>query len=245
MRARHKDKVHSMDAVALLKSLPKNTVGAIITDPPFIVPTSEDWRPDHSIVDDAVAWASPLASEMMRVLRPGGAAVVMGGSQGMSAWEVAAIRAGLTWMAEITILWNTGKPRSRNFGSLSTSVRWYAKPGASHVFNSGEKRSIFSNVIVCQKVPLELRIHPAQKPVELTNFLVSLLTRDGDLIVDPFAGSGSTLVSAAMCEREWLGGDIDEHYAKLAERRALHPDLEPDLAPLYLWLNNKLVLVEG
>ena len=123
-------------------------------------------------------------------------------------------------------------------------MRWYVKPGARHAFNADGLRSIYSNVIVAKKVPIGDRVHPAQKPIELTNFLVSLLTDPTDLVVDPFCGAGSTLVSAALCDRRWVGGDQEEKWARVTTRRVLHADME-ETNPLYLWVNNKLVLVAG
>lgn len=229
-------------------------VGAIIMDPPFFIGIgrndggagSDPWLgKDVSSMDQMVAWSVPLAEKCYRALRPGGATVVMGGSQSIAAWEVAASRAGLCWMAELTVLWNTGKPRARNFGSLTTTVRWHTKPGARHTFNSGDRRAIYSNVIVCTKIPNDDRLHPAQKPVELTNFFVSLLTRHDDVVCDPFCGSGSTLVSAAMCDRCWIGGDTDIECCNIARSRPLKLDLEAaQLRPLYLWVNNSLYKVE-
>lgn len=245
------NQVINVPALDLLQSLDRGSVGAVVTDPPFFVGMgrganeggfgSDPWE-NVQTLEDAVKWTQPHAAETLRVLRPGGAAVIMGGSQSLAAWEIAASRVGLSWMAELTVLWNTGKPRARNFGSLSTSIRWYIKPGARHSFNSGEARAIYSNVIVCRKVPLDKRDHPAQKPIELTTFLISLLTDEGDLVVDPFAGSGSTLVSAALVGRRWTGADLDPKYCRIAERRILHADMEED-QPLYLWINNKLVPV--
>ena len=243
-----------IDAVELLKSLPTGSVGAWVSDPPFFVSTGrrgggvgdDPWLPGISTVDAMVDWSVPLANEVHRVLRPGGAAVIMGGSQSISAWEVAASRAGLRWMAELTVLWNTGKPRSRNFGSLTTTIRWYSKAGARYEFNSGIKRAIYSNVVVCDKMPLSDRQHQSQKPVELTNFLISLLTRDDDLVVDTFAGSGSTLVSAEMLGRPWIGGDVDGAMCRVAERRTSRPEFEEALLrPLHLWINGKIHEIEG
>lgn len=239
-------------AVELLAALPKSSVGAIVTDPPFFVSIGsgpdtgfgrDPWEEVTSL-QQAVDWSMPLACQTARVLRPGGAAVFMGGSQSLSAWELAAAKYGLNWMAELTVLWNQGKPRARNFGSLFTSIRWYSKPGARHQFNSGDRRSIYSNVIVCSKVPIPERVHIAQKPVELTNFLISLLTQEGDMVVDPFCGSGSTLVSAVQCERPWLGGDSDPDSIEKAERRIRNAEFE-ETRPIYLWVNNRLVPVEG
>lgn len=248
--------VHS-PAVELLSTLPSNSIGAMIADPPFFISTgrASDWSQRRGVgsdpwvplsgTDAMVEWSLPLAQQVMRVLRPGGACVVMGGAHSISAWQVAADRVGLTWMAELMVLWNTGKPRANNFGSLTTTIRWHFKPGHRHTFNAGARRSIYSNVLVCDKVPLADRVHPSQKPVELTNFLVSLLTDEGDLIVDPFCGSGSTLVSAAMCDRPFIGGDAELAYCRIAETRVKRIELEEaNLRPLFLWINGNLYPVE-
>ena len=239
-------------ALELLQSIGTGKAGAIITDPPFYIPvrrpesgTPDDRHKDpwseisRNDVEGITGEVAPVVTECVRTLRAGGALVVMG--QGLSAtvWDISARVAGLNWMAELIVLWNTGKPRVFNFGSLFTRINWYSKPGARHVFNSGDQRSIYSNVLVCDKVPLAARHHPAEKPVGLTNVLVSLLTNPDDLVVDPYCGSGSTLVSAAMCDRDWLGADTDAGYVQIATRRVAHFELE-EVESIHLWINGRL-----
>lgn len=207
-------------AAALLTAIGPNSVGAVITEPPKIEP-------------DTIVLA-----EIARVLRPGGALVIIGQFGESASWDLAARGSGLDWMAELVVLWNVGNPRTRNFGSLFTHVNWYTKPGARHAFNS-QRRSIYSNVIVCHKVPMEDRRHPQEKPVGLTNFLISLLTNSGDLVVDPYCGSGSTLVSAVMCDREFIGADTQAEYVTAAARRVAHFEIE-DVEPVHLWINGRL-----
>jgi site-specific DNA-methyltransferase (adenine-specific) len=61
--------------------------------------------------------------------------------------------------------------------------------------------------------------HPAPFPVELPRRLIELYTYRGDLVLDPFMGSGSTAVAAVRTERHYVGFDTDEAYVALAERR--------------------------
>src|SRR5580704_4791680 len=61
--------------------------------------------------------------------------------------------------------------------------------------------------------------HPAPFPVELPQKLMELYTFKGDLVVDPFCGSGSTLIAAARCGRDAVGYDLDPAYVALAEQR--------------------------
>ena len=74
--------------------------------------------------------------------------------------------------------------------------------------------------------------HPAPFPVELPSRLIHLYTYRGDLVLDPFSGSGSTAVAAVRSGRHFAGYDLDEAYVRLAEervdqaRRKLEEDVE-------------------
>lgn len=61
--------------------------------------------------------------------------------------------------------------------------------------------------------------HPAPFPVELPAKLISLFTYRDDLVLDPFMGSGSTMVAAANLDRRFVGYDLDPHYVEIARAR--------------------------
>ena len=69
--------------------------------------------------------------------------------------------------------------------------------------------------------------HPAPFPVELPRRLIDLYTYRGDLVLDPFMGSGSTAVAAVRTERHYVGFDTDETYVALAERRIAEERASP------------------
>ena len=58
--------------------------------------------------------------------------------------------------------------------------------------------------------------HPTQKPVELMKVLIRNSTNAGDIVLDPFAGGGSTLVAAKQLERHYIGFEIDEKYYQMS-----------------------------
>lgn len=64
--------------------------------------------------------------------------------------------------------------------------------------------------------------HPAPFPIELPSRLIELYTYRGDLVLDPFLGSGTTAVAAIRTGRHYVGYDLDESYVQLAERRVAH-----------------------
>ena len=71
-------------------------------------------------------------------------------------------------------------------------------------------------------------LHPTQKPVNLMQALIELTTLPGQLVLDPFCGSGSTLVAAAKTKREYVGIELDSGYFNTALERlnALHAEEE-------------------
>lgn len=61
--------------------------------------------------------------------------------------------------------------------------------------------------------------HPSPKPIKAMKALIERLTKPDDIILDPFAGSGTTLVAAEEMGRRYLGFEISEQYCKIANRR--------------------------
>jgi len=62
-------------------------------------------------------------------------------------------------------------------------------------------------------------IHPTVKPVELMRWLIKLVTRDGQLVLDPFAGSGTTGIACIQEGRDFIGIELDLEYWKIATER--------------------------
>ena len=63
------------------------------------------------------------------------------------------------------------------------------------------------------------RLHPTQKPVALMEWVIKLLTKEGDTILDPFMGSGTTGVACARLNRNFIGIEINPQYFEIAQRR--------------------------
>jgi site-specific DNA-methyltransferase (adenine-specific) len=62
-------------------------------------------------------------------------------------------------------------------------------------------------------------IHPTQKPTRLLERLMALVTKEGDLVVDPFSGSGSTAIAAYNTRRHFIGFEIDDEYYQASMER--------------------------
>jgi site-specific DNA-methyltransferase (adenine-specific)/site-specific DNA-methyltransferase (cytosine-N4-specific) len=75
-----------------------------------------------------------------------------------------------------------------------------------------------SNVITIPASSLNIG-HPAVYPVGLPEFFIKLMTKEGDVVVDPFLGSGTTALAAVKLGRQFLGIERNEEYVRLAESR--------------------------
>lgn len=89
----------------------------------------------------------------------------------------------------------------------------YAKKGRRHV---GERRT---SVLSFLRTAHSAMIHPTEKPVELLQELISVSSNKGDFVVDPFSGSGSTIVAATRLGRVGLGIEKDEFYIGRSRER--------------------------
>ena len=71
-------------------------------------------------------------------------------------------------------------------------------------------------------------IHPTVKPLKLMSYLVVLGSRESDVVLDPFLGSGTTAIACRMLNRNYIGIEISEEYCKIAEARLknIPPPLE-------------------
>jgi site-specific DNA-methyltransferase (adenine-specific) len=75
------------------------------------------------------------------------------------------------------------------------------------------------NIIKCQAPKGKSRFHPTQKPVELIKKLISLASNEGDIVLDPFMGSGTTAVACIELKRNYIGFELSKEYHKLATKR--------------------------
>jgi len=128
-----------------------------------------------------------------------------------------------------------GHPRKNKFVAIDALV--WVKPdplplnAKSRFLNAWEalvvgKRSgaywgseYFSGVIQFQAPKGKDRIHPTQKPLGLIKTLIQLTTKEGDTVLDPFIGSGTTAIACKVLGRHFIGFEVSAEYCKLAEDR--------------------------
>ena len=83
-------------------------------------------------------------------------------------------------------------------------LRWSAPHGIPNVFRKSAPRN---------------RRHPNEKPIELCQYFIAAASHEGDVILDPFAGGGTTCLAARSLGRRYIGIELDSEYCKIAAQR--------------------------
>ena len=120
--------------------------------------------------------------------------------------------------------------RLGNLAPIWEPIVWLFKPYASTItdnvlehgvgaINTGNDEKSPTNLIRVAFDADEGRYHEAQKPLHLLEFLVNLTTREGQIVLDPFIGSGSTALACQHLNRQFIGFEINPEYVEIANRR--------------------------
>lgn len=224
-----------------MKELPDNSVHLMITSPPYNV--SKEYDEDLSL-KEYLQLLKNAFSETYRVLVNGGRACINVANLGRKPYiplsdyiSKMMLEIGFNMRGEI--IWNKA-------ASASPSTAWGSWQSAANpilrdvheyilVFSKGDykrERGQKENTITKEQfmewtksiwtmnAESARRIgHPAPFPEELPFRLIQLYSFKGDIILDPFMGSGTTAVSALKSDRKYIGYDVSQEYIELAERR--------------------------
>jgi site-specific DNA-methyltransferase (adenine-specific) len=185
------------------------SVDFILTDPPYLVRYKD--RYGRTIRnDDNGRWLNPAFAEMFRLLKPGSFCVSFYGwnqvDRFMSAWREAGFR------IVGHLVFAKSYPSSERFLQHHHEQAYLLAKGEPL-----EPARMLSDVQGWHYTGN--RLHPTQKPVDTLRPLVQAFCPPGGLVLDPFCGSGSSLVAAAAEGRDFLGIELDYGHCTTARRR--------------------------
>jgi len=113
-------------------------------------------------------------------------------------------------------------PRNMNLHFVNSTEAWIYftyKKRTGTFNNDGKVLHDFIETGVAANGERKFGKHPTQKPVQLMEFFVKVLTNEGETVLDPFMGSGSVGVAAKKNNRNFIGVEINENYFQIATRR--------------------------
>lgn len=184
--------------------------------------------------DDYAAFTEHWIREVARVLRPNGNILIFGSYHNI--YLVGSILERLNLKINNSIIWYkrnafpniTGRMLCESTEQIIWAVNGTKKRAKNWVFNyetlkgmtaNGKQMRNMWDIPMTPRSEKQFGKHPSQKPLEVSRRLILGFTRPDDVVIDPFAGSGSFLVAAKGLGRDYIGIEQDPEYAALAEAR--------------------------
>jgi adenine-specific DNA-methyltransferase len=199
------------DCLEVMQEMPEASVDCVLTDPPYLVNyTSRDGRSVAN--DNRSEWVMPAFREMYRVLKPNRFLLCFYGwnrvDRFFRAWRsVGFYPVGhLVWVKQYASNQGFVRYRHENAYLLAKGRPEYPPVVLSDVLEWKYTGDV---------------LHPTQKPVMAMVPPILAFSQVGDIVLDPFAGSGTTAIAAKILNRRYIGIEIDPAYAKQAEERLL------------------------
>jgi site-specific DNA-methyltransferase (adenine-specific) len=205
--------IFNADCIDVMRSFDRGSVDMIVTDPPYI--TNYRSRDGRTVAnDDNSRWLRPAFNQMHRVLKDGGFCVSFYGWNKIDLFFEAWKEAGFRVVGHIVF--------RKGYASSERFLRYEHEQ--AYLLAKGEP------VMPAHPVPDVLdfpytgnKLHPTQKPTEALLPLIEAFTQPGDLVLDPFCGSGSTLDAARQLGRDWTGIELSNRHYRTASRRLDRP----------------------
>lgn len=214
------------DAIEELTKLENESVDFILTDPPYNISTQNNFKTMGRSGIDFGSWDKDFnqfswLNHAFRVLKKGGSLVLFNSWKNLGAIAERSEELGLITKDCIRWIKDNPMPRNRDRRYIVDYEMglWFVKKGDKWVFNRlSEKydRPEYNYPIVAGK---EKTKHPTQKPIKLMEEIILRHSNEGDIVLDPFMGSGSTGVACKNLNRKFIGIELDEEYFKIAKER--------------------------
>ena len=237
------------DCVQVMNSLPAGSVDLIFADPPYNLQLKGDLhRPDNSLVDAVDdhwdqfasfatydAFTKEWLAAAKRLLKPNGAIWVIGSYHNIFCLGSELQNQGF-WLLN-DVIWRKSNPmpnfRGKRLTNAHETLIWAGRDESSkYTFNYEALKALNEGVQMRSDWVLPLctgherikdangdKAHPTQKPESLLHRVILATTNTGDVILDPFFGTGTTGAVAKMLGRDFIGIEREEAYRKVAADR--------------------------
>jgi DNA modification methylase len=236
------------DCIEILKSLPENSVDLIFADPPYNLQLRNDlYRPNMTKVDavndgwdkfegfaEYDSFTREWLSASQSVLKETGTLWVIGTYHNI--YRVGSIMQDLGFWILNDIVWTKSNPmpnfRGVRFTNAHETLIWaQKKQGAKYTFNHKSMKALNDDLQMRSDWNLNLatgkeriklngsKVHSTQKPEALLYRVMLASSNVGDVVLDPFFGTGTTGAVAKKLGRNWIGIERNKQYIKVAQKR--------------------------
>lgn len=238
----YRNKILCGDCIELLGKVKEPFADLVFADPPFNIGYQYDKYHDKVEKNNYLAWTRDWMAACERILKPHGSFYVAIGDDYAAHVRIIGEELGLTVRNWIIWYYTFGQQTKLKFAKSHTHILYFVKDAKNFVFNDyairvpsdrqliyNDLRSNASGKIpddtwscysrVCGTFKEREGWHPCQMPELLLARIVAVSSNPGDLVFDPFNGSGTTAAAALQLGRDYCGIDISEDYVQNTQKR--------------------------
>ena len=225
-----------MDCLEGMKAIPDNNIDLIVTDPPYKTTQRGSSGGTGGILKEEMTKRGKVFKhndiefnewlpELYRVLKDTGHAYIMSNNKNLKDMLIEIEKAGFSIYK--TLIWAKNSPITNMFYMDSHEYIIFCRKGKAKRINNCGTKSVLNVDNPRNKV------HPTEKPVELMEILINNSSQEGDLVLDPFLGSGTTVIACINTGRNYIGFELDKQYYEIAKNRINKHILDNNLQDKY------------
>ncbi len=241
------NKIIHGDCIEVMQHMPSDSVDITFADPPFNLKKKYGTYKDEKDANDYLSWCKQWIMEMVRITKPSGSIFVHNIPKWLTYYagflnEVADFRHWIAWDAPTSPMGKTLQPshygilfyakdrRENKFYEIRYPHKRCRKCGYLLKDYGGKKKILHPFGPLVSDVWSDIhRIrhnkhrdpHPCQLPIHLLERLILMSTDEGDIVLDPFMGTGTTAVAAARLGRKVIGIDLDLQYVEITQQKLM------------------------
>jgi site-specific DNA-methyltransferase (adenine-specific) len=233
------------DCLTLLKDMPDNSVDVTFADPPFNLNKKYNSAKDSLALEEYLDWCELWICEMARITKPTGSIFLHNIPKWLTYYtailnKIAYFKHWISWDAPTAPMGKTLQPshygvlfyakdsKQNQFYEIRYPHKRCRKCGYLHKDYGGKKGLLHPFGPLVSDVWTDIhRIkhnkyrdeHPCQLPVHLLERVILMATNEGDIVLDPFSGTGTTALAAKRLGRNYIGFELDEQYVQISKNK--------------------------
>ena len=235
------NKVYLGDCIKKMKTLPAKSIDLVFADPPFNIGIKYDVHNDNMPYEEYYNWSEKWIKESHRLLKDKGTIYIAIGDEFASEINMILKKTDFYFRNWIVWYYTFGQNQRKKFNRAHTHILYFTKNKERFTFNDGDIRipsarqlvykdrranplgkipdDVWSFSRVCGTFKERIGKHPCQMPENLLKLIIKTSSNEGDLVLDPFGGTGTTVTVAQKLKRKFITMEKSKEYHSIILKR--------------------------